>query len=70
MHHKDLMTPQSLIGKIYTIRGVKVMLDRDLAPLYGVTTGNLNLAVKRNLDRFPDDFMFQSSKEELKKWIL
>ncbi len=40
------------------------MLDRDLAGLYGVTTGNLNLAVKRNLDRFPGDFMFQLTKEE------
>ncbi len=40
------------------------MLDRDLAELYGVTTGNLNKAVKRNLDRFPDDFMFQLSDDE------
>jgi ORF6N domain len=39
-------------------------LDRDLAELYGVTTGNLNKAVRRNIDRFPDDFMFQLTKEE------
>lgn len=49
---------------ILLIRGQKVMLDRDLAGLYGVTTGNLNKAVKRNLDRFPDDFMFQLTLEE------
>ena len=51
-------------NQIYTIRGFKVMLDRDLAGLYGVTTGNLNLAVKRNIGRFPYDFMFQLSKDE------
>lgn len=51
--------------KIYEIRGQKVILDRDLASLYGVTTGNLNKAVKRNRDRFPDDFMFQLTDNEL-----
>jgi len=51
-------------SKIYTIRGVKVMLDRDLAKLYHVTTGNLNKAVKRNIERFPEDFMFRLSKSE------
>jgi hypothetical protein len=56
-------------SKIYTIRGVKVMLDRDLAELYHVTTGNLNKAVKRNRERFPEDFMFQLTKEELKQWV-
>lgn len=50
--------------KIYEIRGVKVMLDRDLAELYEVTTGNLNKAVKRNMKRFPTDFMFQLTNEE------
>ena len=49
---------------IYVIRGVKVMLDKDLADLYHVTTGNLNKAVKRNIRRFPSDFMFQLTKEE------
>ncbi len=49
---------------IYLIRGKKVMLDRDLAKLYGVTTFNFNKAVKRNLAHFPADFMFQLSKEE------
>lgn len=53
------------IGRmIYTVRGVQVMLDRDLAGLYQVTTGNLNKAVKRNVDRFPDRFMFQLTTEE------
>lgn len=52
-------------SKIYEIRGQKVMLDRDLAELYQVTTGNLNKAVKRNIRRFPPDFMFQLTKEEL-----
>lgn len=49
---------------ILSIRGQKVILDRDLAALYGVTTGNLNKAVRRNLDRFPPDFMFQLSLNE------
>ena len=49
---------------IYEIRGVKVLLDKDLADLYHVTTGNLNKAVKRNIKRFPSDFMFQLTKEE------
>ena len=49
---------------IYEIRGMKVMLDRDLAKLYGVETKVLNQAVKRNLKRFPEDFMFQLTKEE------
>jgi len=50
--------------KIYEIRGQRVMLDRDLAGLYHVMTGNLNKAVKRNIRRFPPDFMFQLTKEE------
>jgi phage regulator Rha-like protein len=49
---------------ILLVRGQKVILDRDLAQLYGVTTGNLNKAVKRNIDRFPNDFMFQLTPEE------
>ena len=55
---------QVIQSKIYEIRGQKVMLDRDLAELYQVTTGNLNKAVKRNLKRFPPDFMFQLTNEE------
>ena len=51
-------------NKIYEIRGQRVMLDRDLAQLYGVETKVLNQAVKRNLERFPEDFMFRLTKEE------
>ena len=49
---------------IYEIRGQKVMLDYDLASIYGVKTSSLNQAVKRNIDRFPDDFMFKLSESE------
>jgi len=57
--------PTELISsKIYFIRGVKVMLDRDLAELYEVETRTLNQAVRRNIKRFPDDFMFQLNKTE------
>lgn len=54
-------------NKIYEVRGVRVMLDKDLAELYQVTTGNLNKAVKRNIKRFPSDFMFQLTKEEFEE---
>jgi phage regulator Rha-like protein len=68
---KDIIIPsERIISKIYIIRNKKVMLDRDLAELYGVTTGNLNLAVRRNIKRFPEDFMFQLNKEEFKNLIL
>ena len=55
---------QLIQSKIYEIRGHKVMIDRDLAELYQVTTGNLNKSVQRNIKRFPADFMFQLTKEE------
>jgi len=61
-----VLVDELIINKIYYIRGHKVMLDSDLAELYQVTTGNLNKAVKRNLKRFPDDFMFQLTNEEFK----
>jgi hypothetical protein len=62
---KRLMVPEEvIISKIYLIRGHKVMLDLDLAELYGVETRRLNEQVKRNLDRFPADFMFQLNQEE------
>jgi hypothetical protein len=61
---------EAIISKIYFIRGQKVMLDKDLAELYNVTTGNLNKAVKRNPKRFPgEDFMFQLTQEEFKNLI-
>jgi hypothetical protein len=60
-----LPIPVELIARrIYRVRGQKVMLDSDLPALYHVPTFNLNKAVKRNLDRFPEDFMFQLTKEE------
>ncbi len=59
------MDLQLIQNKIYEIRGQRVMLDFDLANLYGVETRVLNQAVKRNLRRFPADFMFQLSKNEL-----
>lgn len=55
----------SIENRIFTIRGQRVMIDRDLAELYGVPTYRLNEAVKRNIKRFPDDFMFKLSKDEL-----
>jgi hypothetical protein len=55
-------------NKIYTIRGLKVMLDRDLAELYGVETRMLNQSVKRHLLRFPSDFMFRLTSEEVAIW--
>ena len=56
--------PENLAKLVYLIRGEKVLLDADLAALYGVATKVLNQAVKRNLDRFPTDFMFQLTPEE------
>ncbi|MBO7282793.1 MAG: ORF6N domain-containing protein [Alistipes sp.] len=62
------MELQPIQNKIYEIRGQRVMLDRDLAELYQVTTSALNQAVKRNMERFPDDFMFQLTDEETEQW--
>jgi len=59
-----LISYEEIARKILVIRGKRVMLDRDLAELYGVSTGNLNKAVKRNIERFPNDFMFQLRKKE------
>ena len=56
------------VSRIFVMRGKKVMLDRDLAELYGVETKVLNQAVRRNSKRFPEEFMFQLSKEELENW--
>lgn len=63
---KEIIPVQIIENKIYIIRGLKVMIDSDLASLYDVDTKVLNQAVKRNLDRFPDDFMFQVSDDEWK----
>ncbi len=60
-----LLIPDELImDKIYLIRGQKVMLDKDLAELYSVETRRLNEQVKRNIERFPNDFMFQLDSDE------
>jgi len=65
----DQLVPiERIEAKILLIQGQKVMLDRDLAELYGVETGQLKRAVRRNIDRFPDDFMFELTKEELENW--
>ena len=70
MSNNKVAVPEEIImNKIYLIREQKVMLDRDLAELYGVLTGNLNKAVKRNIKRFPEDFMFQLTKEEFDNLI-
>jgi hypothetical protein len=68
MAKADLITVERIEKSILLIRGCKVMLDRDLAGLYGVATKVLNQQVRRNIRRFPEDFMFQLSKEELENW--
>lgn len=62
------ITDDLIVNKILFIRGKKVMVDRDLADMYGVETKRLNEQVKRNEKRFPPDFMFQMTEEELKNW--
>jgi len=62
----DLVPNERVENKIYLIRGQKVMLDRDLAELYGVPNKALVQAIKRNMERFPEDFMFQLTTEEFK----
>ena len=63
-----MLSEDLILGKIYFIRNEKVMLDRDLAELYGVETKYLKRQVRRNLLRFPTDFMFELSDKELKIW--
>jgi len=66
---KEIIPIERVVQSIRWFRGQKVLLDSDLAALYGVTTGNLNKAVSRNRDRFPSDFMFQLSAEEAEDLI-
>jgi hypothetical protein len=66
--HQSVVPVERIEQAILLIRGHKVLLDNDLASLYGVETKVLNQAVKRNLDRFPADFMFQLSPEEFQIW--
>ena len=63
-NYEQLTTSENIESLIREIRGQQVMLDRDLAVLYGVETKRLNEQVKRNIKRFPEDFMFQLTKEE------
>lgn len=63
------ITDEVIVARIYYIRGMKVMLDGDLAELYQVPTSRLNEQVKRNIDRFPGDFMFQLTEDEFKNLI-
>jgi len=65
---KSLVPIERIASAIYLIRDQKVMIDSDLADMYGVTTGALNQAVKRNADRFPEHFMFQMADEEFENW--
>lgn len=66
---REIGVPEEIITqKIYVIRGQKVMLDRDLAELYSVETKQLKRQVRRNLKRFPEDFMFELTKEEFQNW--
>ena len=62
---KELITTDDIRSKVYIIRGQQVMLDKDLAELYGYEVKRLNEQVKRNISRFPEDFMFQLNKEEI-----
>jgi phage regulator Rha-like protein len=65
----DIVPQEVIETKTIFIRGKKVMLDKNLAQLYGVTTSNLNKAIRRNTERFPEDFMFQLSKKEFENLI-
>ncbi|MDP3464148.1 MAG: ORF6N domain-containing protein [Sulfuricurvum sp.] len=68
MNNLALIDNQTIQNKIYTIRDMQVMIDRELADLYGVETKRLNEQVKRNIERFPKEFMFQMTIEELENW--
>ena len=70
MKHSSLILIEQIENAIYLIRGEKVMLDRDLATLYGVSTKVFNQAVKRHVERFPADFMFQLTMDEAQTWWL
>jgi phage regulator Rha-like protein len=68
MNEKLILKEDSIINRIYMIRGMKVMLDRDLSEMYGVETKRLKEAVRRNINRFPEDFMFEMTQEEFTNW--
>ena len=62
---KELITTDDIRSKVYIIRGQQVMLDKDLAEIYGYEVKKLNQQVKRNIERFPEDFMFRLSNSEI-----
>lgn len=64
----SVVSDELIINKIYLVRGQKIMIDRDLAELYGVETKRLKEAVRRNKARFPEDFMFEMNEEEFENW--
>jgi hypothetical protein len=68
MENEILLSEELISNKIYFIRNQKVMLDRDLAALYGIETKRLKEQVKRNISRFPEDFMFELTKSEFENW--
>ena len=67
VENTELMTVDNICNRVYVIRGQQVMLDYDLAELYGYEVKALNQQVKRNIDRFPEDFMFQLKKKKYQK---
>jgi len=64
-----LVIEQKILNRIYVVRGEKIMLDRDLAELYGIETRVLKQAVKRNMERFPKDFMFEMTGKEIARMV-
>jgi ORF6N domain len=68
MNNEIVLSEELISNKIYFIRNQKVMLDRDLAALYGIETRVLKQAVKRNISRFPEDFMFELTNDEFSNW--
>ena len=64
-----LLVEQKILNRIYLVRGQKIMLDRDLAELYGIETRALKQAVKRNIERFPKDFMFEMTGKEIGEMV-
>lgn len=63
-----IVEEEVIVSRIYVVRGKKVMVDRDLAELYGVATKVLKQSVRRNMTRFPEDFMFEITGKEFKNW--
>ncbi len=68
LENSIVIVEEIVMNKIYIVRGQKVMLDRDLAELYQIETKQLKRQVKRNLDRFPNDFMFEMNSQEFENW--